>query len=180
MRIINGKYKGKRVSVPKNFKGRPTTSFAKEGLFQLLRNRYSFNELNILDLFAGAGNISYEFLSMEVKSITSVEKNVTYARFLRKQSDKIFPEQLTVITGDAYRYLEKANLNYDVIFADPPYNDKNLNKIPDLALNNPSLKENALLVIEHSENSDFAGHPNLTESRKYGKARFSFFSKEKN
>ena len=89
MRIINGKYKGKRISVPKNFKGRPTTNFAKEGFFQLLRNRFSFKDLDVLDLFSGAGNITYEFLSMEVKSVTSVEKKVSYARFLKKQADNI-------------------------------------------------------------------------------------------
>ncbi|MEA2041247.1 MAG: RsmD family RNA methyltransferase [Bacteroidota bacterium] len=178
MRIVNGKYKAKKIPVPKNFKGRPTTSFAKEGLFQLLRNRYHFENLDVLDLFAGSGNISYEFISMAVKSVTAVERNSSYTRFINKQVEKFFPGQLNMITADAYTFLKKGGLQYDVIFADPPYDDEKLKDIPDLALNNESLKENAMVIVEHSDSNDFSDHLNLVESRRFGKVNFSFFQKK--
>jgi 16S rRNA (guanine966-N2)-methyltransferase len=177
MRIINGKFRAKSIPTPKNFRDRPTTNFAKEGLFQLLRNRYDLQSIDVLDLFSGSGSISYEFVSVGAKSVTAVEKNSNYARFTEKQIERFFPGELRVITADAYRILEKSRLDYDVIFADPPYNDPNIQRIPDLTLNNPHLKENALLIVEHSEDTDFSQHTHWEETRKYGKARFSFFKK---
>lgn len=178
MRIISGKYRAKDIPAPKNFKGRPTTNFAKEGLFQLLRNRYDLNTIDVLDLFAGSGNISYEFISAEVKSVTAVERNKGYTRFIEKQTERYFPGELDVINADAYRFVQKAGLNYDVIFADPPYDDDRLAELPNLVFGNENLKENALLIVEHSQVTDFSKHPYIEETRKFGKARFSFFKKK--
>lgn len=177
MRIISGKYRAKYIPVPKNFKDRPTTNFAKEGLFQLLRNRYDITGIDVLDLFAGSGSISYEFISMGAKSVTAAEKNSAYARFMEKQAERFFPGELKVFSADAYRLLENGNLDYDVIFADPPYSDPNILRIPELALSNPHLRSGALLIVEHSADTDFSGEPDLEETRKYGKVRFSFFKK---
>jgi 16S rRNA (guanine(966)-N(2))-methyltransferase RsmD len=178
MRIITGKYRAKSIPTPKNFRDRPTTNFAKEGLFQLLRNRYDLQTIDVLDLFAGSGSISYEFVSVGAKSVTAVEKNSNYARFMEKQIARFFPGEMRVITSDAYRILEKSRLDYDVIFADPPYSDPNIRQLPELAFNNPNLKDDALLIVEHSEDTDFSESPWLEETRKYGKARFSFFKKK--
>ncbi len=180
MRIINGKYRAKNIPVPKSFKDRPTTNFAKEGLFQLLRNRFELDEIEVLDLFAGSGNISYEFVSVNVKSITAVERNSAYTRFIKKQVDRFFPNAIRVVTGDAYKFMQKAILNYDLIFADPPYQDDRITEIPELIFNNNTLRASAVVVVEHSERTDFSTHPYFEETRKYGKARFSFFQKKNN
>ncbi len=178
MRIINGKYRAKKIPIYKNFKDRPTTNFAKESLFQLLRNRCELAGLDVLDLFAGSGNISYEFVSAEVRTATAVEQNPAYTRFMQKQVDTFFQGKIKVITSDAYKFMQKATLNYDIIFADPPYNDEKILEIPNIIFKNEKLKPNALLVVEHSDATDFTNHPQLEETRKYGKARFSFFQKK--
>lgn len=179
MRIIRGKYKGRRIYPPKNFNSRPTTDFAKEALFQLIENEYNIEESDVLDLFAGTGNISYEFLSRACKSITSVEKNKRYAEFIKKNSENFFGGEIHVVNYDAFLFTEKNSLKYDIIFADPPFDIENITDLPTIIFNNETVKENTVIIIEHSKSIDFSDCPQLIKTRNYGKVFFSFFSNNK-
>ena len=179
MRIISGEFKGRKISVPKGFSGRPTTDFAKEALFNILHNNYDINNSDILDLFAGTGNISFEFISHGCKSITAVDINRKYTAHIKNQFDKMMSGKGKIITTDVFNYCKKQDLKFDVIFADPPYeNIEKIKILPDIIFNNPSIKENLLFILEHSKKNDFSEHPYFKESRKYGNVRFTFFEKK--
>ncbi|NOZ34764.1 MAG: methyltransferase domain-containing protein [Chlorobi bacterium] len=178
MRIIRGKYKGKKIIPPKRFKARPTTDFAKEALFNILQNNYDLLNAEVLDLFAGTGSISFEFLSEGCRNVTSVDISKHYTSHIEKQADELFPGQLTVVCTDVFRFCRNQNLNFNFIFADPPYSDEKLETIPDIIFNNSTLKDTVIVILEHPKIYNFAGHPNFKESRKYGNVNFSFFEKK--
>lgn len=176
MRIISGKYKGKRLVAPKKLPVRPTTDMAKEGLFNILNNRFYFDELKVLDLFAGTGNISFEFASRGVQDITAVDSFHGCVHYIFKISTELdFP--ITTIKSDVFKYLERTTEQFDLIFADPPYNfdQTQFLKIPDLVFTRDLLREEGLLVVEHSDQTNLSEHPHFSEQRKYGGSIFSFF-----
>ncbi|WP_347372615.1 RsmD family RNA methyltransferase [Aequorivita sp. Q41] len=178
MRIISGTYKGRRLTAPKNLPVRPTTDFAKEALFNILRVRYYFDELTVLDLFSGTGNISFEFASRGVSNITSVDENHGCIQYINKISEEFsFPIQ--TIKADVFKYLEKASGEYDVIFADPPYDfevDQLESIVKTIFEKNMLEAEEGVLVIEHSKMNDLSSLEHFSEARKYGGNIFSFFS----
>ncbi|MEM0516948.1 MULTISPECIES: RsmD family RNA methyltransferase [Aequorivita] len=177
MRIISGTYKGRRLTAPKNLPVRPTTDFAKEGLFNILRVRYFFDELTVLDLFAGTGNISFEFASRGVPNITAVDAHLGCVQYINKVSEE-FSFPINAIKSDVAKYLEKASGNYDIIFADPPY-DFNASQLENIVLavaEKKLLKEDGILVIEHSKQNTLDALPGFAEARKYGGNVFSFFA----
>lgn len=175
MRVISGKYKGKRVSPPKKFPSRPTTDMAKEGLFNILDNQYYWEDLKILDLFAGTGNISIEFLSRGVGNVLSVDSHPLVIRHLNKLQDEFEEESWYVLRKDAFKFIEENNQRFDIIFADPPFKDDKSTQLPDLILDNNLLTEDGIFVLEHGQENSFESHPRLTDSRNYGGVFFSFF-----
>jgi len=177
MRIISGKFKGRRFVPPSNISARPTTDFAREGLFNLLANRIDFEETNALDLFAGTGSISLELVSRECRNVTAIELNERHCAFIRKVCTDLKIENLLLIKSDALRFISKTRVKYDLIFADPPYDLAKLTEIPDLIFSNNLLSEKGLFVLEHSAKNNFAEHPNFAEHRNYGNVNFSFFEK---
>lgn len=176
MRIIAGKNKSKRIFAPKNLPVRPTTDMAKEALFNILNNRYYFDQISVLDLFAGIGSISFEFASRGTEQIISVDKNSGCIHFLNKIIDEL-KFKIQTVKDDVYRYLNNSNQNFDVIFADPPYNfsDDQFEKIANLVFEHHLLGENGLLIVEHSNQTDLSNHPHFSFSKKYGGNMFSFF-----
>nr|WP_299066970.1 RsmD family RNA methyltransferase [uncultured Allomuricauda sp.] len=178
MRIISGKYKGKRLTAPKKLPVRPTTDMAKEGLFNILNNRFYFDELRVLDLFSGTGNISFEFASRGAQGIIAVDSFSGCIQYILKTAKELdFP--ISGIKSDVFKFLERTKEKGDVIFADPPYSfkDDQFSKIADLVFEKELLLENGVLIIEHSNQTELSNHPNFTESRKYGGSVFSFFEK---
>ena len=177
MRIVSGKYKGKRISAPKNLPVRPTTDMAKEALFNILNNRFYFDEISVLDLFAGIGSISLEFASRGCDKVVAVDQHPGCIRFLDQTSQSI-QANIQCVRSDAYVYLEKTAMKFDVIFADPPYDmDKaEFEKIIQLVIERDLLEPDGLLVIEHRAKMKFEDHVAFSESRKYGSSAFSFFS----
>lgn len=175
MRIIGGTYKGRIFNPGKKFKARPTTDIAKEGLFNILENRYEFSNKSILDLFAGTGSMSYEFISRGVKKATLVEKNYMHYRFITSIINELEIENATIFKADAFKYVEKTGEKFNIIFADPPFDLLNINEIPDVIFKSEILAEEGLLIIEHPKNIDFSSHKNFKEIRNYGKVNFSFF-----
>ncbi len=180
MRIVTGKYKGRHFDVPRSFKARPTTDFAKENIFNVMQGYIDFEDTEALDLFAGTGSISLELLSRGCSSVVSVEMDRDHARFIQqcigKLSSNAEAEALlnhTLIRGDVFKFLKTCKRKFDFIFADPPYALPTLTEIPDKAL--PLLKEGGILVFEHGKQNDFSAHPNFVEHRSYGSVNFSIF-----
>jgi 16S rRNA (guanine966-N2)-methyltransferase len=175
MRIISGKFKGRRLQVPTNITARPTTDFAKEGLFNLLNNRIDFEGIDVLDLFAGTGSIGFEFISRDCKSLISIEQNERHCVFIRKVCTELKIDNLSLIKTDVFKFIETCHSQFDMIFADPPYELEQLAEIPDLILSKKLLKEDGLFVLEHSSKNNFDQHPHFIEHRNYGNVNFSFF-----
>ncbi len=175
MRIISGKFKGKPFYPNKKFIARPTTDFAKEGLFNILNNSIDFSDLEILDLFSGTGSISYEFLSRGCKMVHAVEKNRNHTEFISKTGNELKVTNLKIFTYDVFKFVKHPPKLYDIIFADPPYDLKNLENIPDLIFENKILKPDGIFILEHSNKNNFTEHKNFYNNKNYGKVNFSFF-----
>lgn len=175
MRIISGIYGGRRLSPPKNITARPTTDFAKESLFNLLNNRIDFEGIDMLDLFAGTGGIGLEFVSRGAREVTSIELAHTQQNYIISVCKQLGIHNLTLVRSDVFRYINACRVQYDFIYADPPYALDKLATLPDLIFEHELLKENGMFVLEHSKNDDFASHPHFVEKRTYGSVNFSFF-----
>ncbi|ULC58120.1 16S rRNA (guanine(966)-N(2))-methyltransferase RsmD [Flaviramulus sp. BrNp1-15] len=176
MRIISGIYKSRKIIAPKNLPVRPTTDMAKESLFNIINNLYYFDEVSVLDLFAGTGNISYEFASRGTEQITSVDQDFGCIKFIN-QTAEAFDMPIQTIKSDVFKFLEKSALQANIIFADPPYNfsDDQFAKIPELVFKNNILLEDGILIVEHSKHTDLSNLENFSYSKSYGGNMFSFF-----
>lgn len=176
MRIISGILKGRRLKAPKNLPVRPTTDMAKESLFNIINNLYYFDGITVFDLFAGTGNISYEFASRGTKNIFAIDANYNCIKYITKTSKELGLE-ITTLKNDVYSFLEKTNLQADLIFADPPYDfeTEKFLKIVNLVFERGLLKNDGILVVEHSKHTDLSSHKNHTNDRRYGGNVFSFF-----
>ena len=187
MRIITGKYKGRHFDIPRTFKARPTTDFAKENIFNVLIQYVDFDGAEALDLFSGTGSISLELLSRGCSHVVSVELDRDHHRFIQDCLKKLGAgaapaannrgtvPQMIPIRGDAFRFVKSCHQQFDFIFADPPYALPELAKIPDLIFEKQLLKEDGIFVFEHGKQNDFSAHPNFVEHRQYGSVNFSIF-----
>ncbi|WP_298901555.1 RsmD family RNA methyltransferase [uncultured Psychroserpens sp.] len=176
MRIISGQYKGRRITAPKKLPVRPTTDMAKESLFNILNNNFYFDEISVLDLFAGTGNISYEFASRGTKYITAVDGHYPCIKFINETA-QAFEMQISTIKSDVFKFLEKTKQQHTVIFADPPYDFplEEFAKIPALVFQNELLEDDGLLIVEHSKHTDLSELKHYAYSKGYGGNMFSFF-----
>ena len=175
MRIITGRYKGRRFDIPRTFKARPTTDFAKENIFNVINGYTDWEETMALDLFAGTGSISLELLSRGCPQVVSVEKDRDHARFISQCMEKIGTENHVLIKGDVFRFLKSYHQQFDLVFADPPYALPELSTLPDLIFQYGLLKEDGLLVFEHGKHDDFSTHPHFLEHRSYGSVNITLF-----
>ncbi len=175
MRIITGQFKGRHFDIPRTFKARPTTDFAKENIFNVLNGYIDFDGITALDLFAGTGSISLELVSRGCKEVVSVEKDRDHARFIADCMKKINAENDILIRGDVFRFLKSCHQKFDLIFADPPYALPELDTLPDLVFEHDLLVADGVLVFEHGKHNDFSAHPRFKEHRSYGSVNFSIF-----
>lgn len=191
MRIITGKYKGRRFDVPRTFKARPTTDFAKENIFNVLQGMTDLEGCMALDLFAGTGSITLEMLSRECRHVVSVEADRDHAAFIRQCLQKLKAENCTLVRGDVFRFLKTCRQQFDFIFADPPYALERLPELPDIILPasgegqdgaggnagdvQTALAPGGIFVFEHGKQYDFSSHPNFIDHRAYGSVNFSIF-----
>ena len=176
MRIISGTYRGKKIHPPKNLKARPTTDFAKESLFNILIHRLDFEGLDILDLFAGTGSITYEFVSRGVRSVVAVEMAAPLFKFIQQTCRDLELDRVNLVCGNAFLYLKNPSQSFDIIFADPPYDHPQLEEIPDLVFSTKILNQKGLLILEHPSGYSFTAHTRFLDQRKYGSVNFTLFS----
>ena len=179
MRIITGKYKGRHFDIPRSFKARPTTDFAKENIFNVLVQYVDFDGATSLDLFSGTGSISLELVSRGCSQVVSVEMDRDHHRFIQDCLKKLQTDTCIPIRGDVFRFLKSCKQQYDLIFADPPYSLKELATLPDVIFEKQLLKAEGIFVLEHGKDHDFSGHPHFKEHRQYGSVNFSIFRGEK-
>ena len=175
MRIITGKYKGRHFDVPRTFKARPTTDFAKENIFNVLIGYMDLEGAIALDLFAGTGSISLELVSRGCTKVVSVEADREHAAFIHKCFEKLGDDSDMLIRGDVFRFVKSCRQQFDFIFADPPYALPRLAELPDLIFEHGLLADGGLLVFEHGKQNDFSAHPFFLEHRAYGSVNFSIF-----
>ncbi len=176
MRIITGKYKGRHFEIPRSFKARPTTDFAKENIFNVLMGYIDFDGTRALDLFAGTGSITLELLSRGCSQVVSVELDRDHHRFIQQCIAKLQEKNnVQCLRADVFRFIKGSHQQFDFIFADPPYALKELPQIPDLVFAHNLLAPDGIFVFEHGKDNDFSGHPHFVEHRSYGSVNFTLF-----
>lgn len=175
MRIIGGKLKGRTINPPQGYSARPTTDFAKEGLFNILNNEYEFEGLSVLDLFGGTGAISYEFASRGASDIVCVEMNPDNAAFIKSLTRLPGLGCITVVRHNVFDFLKICTKKFDIAFADPPYSIDALETIPDQVFSAGILNPGAYFILEHPGTFVFKDNPFFVKERKYGNVHFSFF-----
>lgn len=175
MRIITGQYKGRHFDVPRTFKARPTTDFAKENIFNVINGYIDLGRATALDLFAGTGSISLEMLSRGCTPVVSIEADRDHAAFIRQCMQKLAVTDNVLIRGDVFRFIKSCRQQFDFIFADPPYALAELPSIPALVFERGLLKPGGIFVFEHGKKNDFSADPHFVEHRAYGSVNFSIF-----
>ena len=178
MRIIGGKLKGLRINPPANLPVRPTTDLAKEALFNILYNQFDFEDIRVLDLFSGTGNISLEFASRGVPEIVAVDRDFGCFNYLKKVSKELKLETIQAFKSDVFKFLEMETEPFDLIFADPPYDLTRIPEIAKVVFERNLIKQGGYLIVEHPSMKKLDNHPNFKEQRQYGSSSFSFFSSD--
>jgi len=176
MRIISGKYGGRRIHPPQNMPHtRPTTDIAKEGLFNILQNRVQLDGIKTLDLFGGTGCISYELASRGAAELTIVEKDSTMLEFIKKNVDLLKIENVQLNRMDVFQFLVSCTQSYDVIFAGPPYALNTIDELPKIIVQRKLIAPNGYFILEHTPRNDFSSYEGFSFQRNYGTTVFSFF-----
>jgi len=175
MRIIGGKLKGKVILPPAGYKARPTTDFAKEGLFNILDNEYEFQDLKVLDLFGGTGSIAFEFASRGAARVYCVEMARENASFIKTEAARLGLSNVTMVRDNVFDFLPICREKFDIIFADPPYALEGLETIPDQVFALGLLHPECYFILEHGGEHSFTSHPRFVKERCYGRVHFSFF-----
>lgn len=177
MRIIGGSHKGKLICPPAGYNARPTTDYAKEGLFNVLNNEYEFEDLKVLDLFGGTGSISFEFASRGASRVYCVEMTRENASFIKTEAARLGLKNVTMVRDNVFDFLPICKEKFDIIFADPPYALEGLDTIPDKVFSQDILHPGCYFILEHGGGYSFATHPYFVKEKVYGRVHFSFFEK---
>ena len=175
MRIIGGRLRGKTIMPPSGYKARPTTDFAKEGLFNVLDNEYEFEDLKVLDLFGGTGAIAFEFASRGAAKVYSVEMARENASFIISEAKRLGLGNVVMVRDTVFDFLPLCREKFDIVFADPPYALEGLESIPDKVFEADILYPERYFILEHPGTYSFKDHPRFKKEKVYGKVHFSFF-----
>lgn len=175
MRIIGGRLKGKQVLPPRGYKARPTTDFAREGLFNVLDNEYEFQDLKVLDLFGGTGAVAFEFASRGAAKVYSVEMARENASFILREASRLGLSNVTMVRANVFDFLPLCTEKFDIVFADPPYALSGLETLPDKVFEADILHPECYFILEHGDEHSFKSHPRFVKEKVYGRVHFSFF-----
>ncbi|NQX80972.1 MAG: RsmD family RNA methyltransferase [Flavobacteriaceae bacterium] len=182
MRIVSGKHRSRRITAPQSLPVRPTTDMAKEGVFNVLSNAYYIEDIKVLDLFSGTGNISYEFGSRGCENITAVDQHKGCVNFIDKTAKEL-DLNINTYNMSVSKYIERCKTSFDVVFADPPYSftTEELTDIVSGIFTNNILSEEGVLIVEHTKDLDLSENEFFVKVKRYGGCMFSFFeNKNKN
>jgi len=186
MRIISGSFKGKKILEPKDIKTRPLKDLTKESIFNIIihSKRFKINLENsiILDLFSGVGSFGIECLSRNVKKVIFVENYNGVLPLLKKNLKNLsLNEKFSVLEYDIYEdnIFSKLENKFDIIFLDPPYKDKNLDRLLIEINNQKILNENGIVIIHrHKNEQDIIPKVfQIVDQKKYGISKITFLSK---
>lgn len=177
MRIIAGSLRGRRLNPPTTLPVRPTTDMARESLFNILNNYVDYDECSVLDLFAGTGAVSLEFVSRGARDVTSIDINAQCTDFIKLCTSQFGVKNLRVVRADVFDLLKHPNRLFDIVFADPPYAIESLDTLPDLVFDHQLLTDDGIFILEHPREFSFEQHPHFWQHRAYGKVNFTFFAK---
>lgn len=176
MRIISGKWGGRRIHPPTNMPHtRPTTDIAKEGLFNILQNRMDFSGIRTLDLFGGTGAISYELASRGAADMTIVEKDNAMHAFIRKNLEALQAENYKLLKMDVFAFINSCEEQFDFIFAGPPYALGTIDELPKLIVQKKMIAPKGFFVLEHTPRNQYEKFEGFDFVRNYGSTLFSFF-----
>ncbi len=175
MRIIGGRLGGKTINPPRGYKARPTTDFAREGLFNVLGNEYEFEGLTVLDLFGGTGAVAFEFASRGAAKVYSVEMSRDNATFIKTEARRLGLDNVTMVRDNVFDFIPLCREQFDIVFADPPYAMEGLETLPDRILGRGILHEGNYFILEHGPEHSFTDHPRFKKEKRYGRVHFSFF-----
>jgi 16S rRNA (guanine966-N2)-methyltransferase len=174
VRIISGRFKGKIISAPNRLPSRPTTDFAKTGLFNILANHLDFEAVSVLDLFCGTGNISYEFASRGCEEILAVDEDAHCVKFVNETFRDLKLSQAKAFRSDVFRFIDNCKQSFDVIFADPPF-EFDASHIPEIIFEKKLLNEDGWLIIEHQSKQKLETEIPAEQIRIYGNCAFSIY-----
>ena len=177
MRIIGGRLKGRQICPPAGDNARPTTDFAREGLFNVLDNEYDFEGMTVLDLFGGTGAVAFEFASRGAGKVYSVEMARENATFIKTEAAKLGLDNVVMVRDNVFDFLTVCHEKFDIIFADPPYAMEGLETLPDKIFERNILYDGNYFVLEHGDEHSFISHPYFKKEKRYGRVHFSFFVK---
>lgn len=175
MRIIGGRYRNRRLHPPAGIAARPTTDFAKEGLFNALQHSVALEGIRVLDLFAGTGSISLEFLSRGADEVVSVDSDRRLFDFMQRTARELNETRWRMVRADAFTFLGAQRGVYDIVFADPPFALEGIDRIPTLVQQAGLLGADGVLIVEHMDKVSLAHLPGFQRQRSYGLIQFSFF-----
>ena len=176
MRIIAGNLRGRRLNPPQNLPVRPTTDMARESLFNILNNYVDYEDCSVMDLFAGTGAVSLEFVSRGAKEVTSVDINAQCTDFIKQSAQQFGIRNLHVVRADVFDLMKRLNRKFDIVFADPPYSLEGLATLPDMIFERQALTDDGIFILEHPREFSFEEHPHFWQHRNYGKVNFTFFA----
>ena len=176
MRIIAGTLRGRRLNPPQNLPVRPTTDMARESLFNILNNYVDYEDCSVLDLFAGTGAVSLEFISRGAREVTAIDINAQCTDFIKRCSTDLSLRNIHVVRADVFDLLKRANRRFDIVFADPPYALEALPTLPDIVFERQVLTDDGIFILEHPQEYSFEEHPHFWQHRNYGKVNFTFFA----
>ena len=177
MRIIGGRLKGRQICPPAGYNARPTTDFAREGLFNVLDIEYDFEGMTVLDLFGGTGAVAFEFASRGAGKVYSVEMARENATFIKTEAAKLGLDNVVMVRDNVFDFLTVCHEKFDIIFADPPYAMEGVEALPDKIFERNILYDGNYFVLEHGDEHSFTSHPYFKKEKRYGRVHFSFFVK---
>jgi 16S rRNA (guanine966-N2)-methyltransferase len=178
VRIISGQWRGRNIIAPKNLPVRPTTDFAKTALFNILTNHFDFESISVLDLFCGTGNISYEFASRGTTQITCVDENIHCVKFVEDTFEKLNFHTARIMKSDVFSFVDRCEEKFDIVFADPPFDLRKTEELPEAVLGKNMLKEGGWLVVEHQSKRKLESPMEPDEVRAYSNCAFSIYKKK--
>ena len=181
MRIISGNFKGRKILTPNDIKTRPLKDLTKESIFNILKHSNKFNvEIKnsvVLDLFAGVGSFGIECLSNEAKYVTFVENYNGVLPILKKNLSNLkLDKKYEIIEQNIFTGLKLAKCNYDIIFLDPPYKDKNISELIDKIFEINLLSKSGIIITHRNKNvkDKYSKNFRILEEKTYGISKISF------